>query len=79
MSGGDTLYWLDDDDDDNEKWIYNIYDYPKYRRRSQLYGWYYSPYLYNRFFSSRYFSIPTFGLNIHPYIYITPKEPIPLR
>ena len=70
--------WFDDDDD-NDDWIYNIYSYPRYRNISPFYGWYYSPYLYNRFFSSRYFSIPTFGLNIHPYIYITSKEPIPLR
>jgi hypothetical protein len=72
--------WFDDDDDDDD-WIYNIYSYPKYRNMSQFYGYYYSPYLYNRFFSSRYFSIPTFAPTIHPYIYINsgPKEPIPLR
>jgi len=76
MSGGDR-WWLDDDDDDDERWLYNIYDYPKYRKRSRFYGWYYSPYLYNRFYTSPHFFVPTFTLNTHPYLYINWKYPIP--
>lgn len=59
-----------DDDDEDELFLYDIYEYPRYRRRSNLYGYYYYPFLYKRFFST-YFHIPTFIPNIIPYVYIS--------
>ena len=65
----------DDDDDDDELFLYDIYQYPRFRNYSNIYGYYYYPRLYNRFFNSSNFLIPTFRSSIHPYIYIY-NEPV---
>tara|TARA_A100001015_G_C14756106_1_gene619542 strand:- start:59 stop:709 length:651 start_codon:yes stop_codon:yes gene_type:complete len=78
MEGGDLF---DDDDDlldddllddfdDDERFYRDIYRYDRYKRYSDYYGWYYSPYLYtNSIYRSLY--VPTFALNARPYIQLT--------
>tara|TARA_B110000208_G_C11685275_1_gene400273 strand:- start:1 stop:708 length:708 start_codon:yes stop_codon:yes gene_type:complete len=65
----DDIYDLDDDDDDvlKDNFLLDIYKHRKNRSLSSYYGYYYSPYVYNRFFG-KYLYMPTFTLDVSPYI-----------
>ena len=61
------------------EFLFNIYDYPSYRSWSPLYGFYYWPWVYDKFYTTSFYYIPTFLNKIDPYIYISRKEQIPLK
>ncbi len=65
---------FDDDDilDDDDMFLYDIYEYPRYRKLSNLYGYYYNPLIYKRFFKT-FFHLPTFIPGVAPYFFITLK------
>lgn len=65
---------FDEDESDEDMFLYDIYSYPKYRSLSRLYGWYYSPWLYNRFYRSNYYYVPTFAVGYNPYIYYIQRK-----
>lgn len=65
--GGDLF----DDDDDDDVYIYDIFTYPKFRSISPLYGYYYRPWLYDRFFTTTYLHFPIFARGYSPYVYIS--------
>lgn len=73
----DNIFDSDDEVDDDDNYLYNIYDYPRMRYSTPIYGYYYWPSLYNRFYTSNFFYIPTFSIKSTPYIYISNKETIP--
>ena len=45
-----------------------IYDDYQYRKYSNYFGWYYSPYIYNRFLLTDKFYVPRFTIDNTPYI-----------
>ena len=46
----------------------DIYDDRRYRNYSEYFGWYYSPYVYNRFLLTDSIYVPTFTVDTTPYV-----------
>ncbi len=64
----DDLFELDDDDDDD--WLYDIYSHEKYKRKGSIYNWWYYPWIYRNIIPVNYINIPTFKLDLQPYVRI---------
>ena len=76
LKGGslDDIYAIDDDDDlfededSDEEWIYNIHRHAKFKKRYPISEMWYYPWAYWDILPSQYINIPTFRLNMSPYV-----------
>jgi hypothetical protein len=76
LKGGslDDIYAIDDDDDlfgdedSDEEWIYNIHRHAKFKKRYPISEMWYYPWAYWNILPSSYINIPTFRLNMSPYL-----------
>ncbi len=79
MKGGsqyDDIYDDDadlfDDEDSDEEWLYDIHRHANFRKQHPISNFFYYPWSYRRVITSNYINVPTFKLNIQPYIRLMP-------
>jgi hypothetical protein len=69
---GDDDADLFEDEDSDEEWIYNIHRHEPYRKLHPISDWWYYPWSYYDMIPSTYINIPTFRLNMSPYVRLMP-------